>query len=280
MQENWDLIVKPKTNIFSLNFKEVWRYKDLIFLLVKRDLISGYKQTVLGPFWVIAQPLMATVMFTFTFSRIAGLQTQGIPAFLYYLTGLTFWSFFSDSVTKNANTFAANSSIFGKVYFPRLVMPLSVMFSNLFKLGIQFSIYLCVWIYFIIADGSFTVHPKAFILLPFVIIILGTIGLSFGLIITSMTTKYRDFNFFIAYAVQFLMYLSCVVLALPAKGMIHDLLMYNPIVPLIEAIKYIFLGVGQLSYYHLFYSFIFCMLSFFYALIVFNKTEKTFMDTV
>ncbi len=278
--ENWDLIVKPKTKLLSFNFKEVWNYKDLIFLLVKRDFVTGYKQTLLGPVWIIAQPIITTIMFTLTFSKIANLQTQGIPAFLYYLTGLTFWNYFADSVNKNANTFAANASIFGKVYFPRLVMPFSMFISNLFKLGVQCLIFLIVWIYFIVTNGSFQFHLEALFLLPIVIILLGIMGLSIGLIVTSLTTKYRDFNFLIGYAIQFLMYVSCIVLALPASGKLRTILMFNPVVPLIETVKYIFLGVGNLSYFHLAYSFVFSIILFLIGVVVFNKTEKTFMDTV
>lgn len=280
LNEDWDLVVKPKVKLLSFNFKEIWKYKDLIFLLVKRDLVTGYKQTLLGPVWVIAQPVMATIMFTITFSKIANIQTQGIPAFLYYLTGLTFWNYFADGVSKNANTFSVNASIFGKVYFPRLVMPCSVFFSSLFKLAIQFIILLITWLFFINTDGSFHVHYKALVLLPFLIFTLGVMGLSIGLIITSLTTKYRDFNFLIGYLIQFLMYVSCVVLALPSTGLLRKLLMFNPVVPIIEAIKYMFLGVGNLSFFHLIYSCVFTTIIFLIAVIVFNKTEKTFMDTV
>ena len=281
VKEEWDLVVKPRVNPFTINFREVWAYKDLIMLLVKRDFVTVYKQTLLGPFWIIAQPLVTTIMFTITFSNIANLKTQGIPAFLYYLTGLTFWNYFADNINKNANTFALNASIFGKVYFPRLVMPFSMMISSLFKLGIQVLILLVVWSYFILNQVAiFDFHPKAFILFPFIIIVLGVMGSSIGLIVTSLTTKYRDFNFLIGYMVQFLMYLSCVVLALPAKGFARDLLMFNPVVPLIEYIKYMFLGIGNVSFYHIIYSCVFTTLLFLLSIIVFNKTEKTFMDTV
>lgn len=280
INEDWDLIVKPKVNLFSFNFKEVWAYKDLIMLLVKRDFVTVYQQTLLGPIWIIAQPIMTTIMFTITFSKIAKIETQGIPAFLYYLTGLTFWNYFADGINKNANTFSANASVFGKVYFPRLVMPLSMMVSNVFKLGIQFLILILVWGYYIATSNSFHVHPKAFLLLPLVIITLGIMGLSIGLIITSMTTKYRDFNFFIGYFVQFLMFASCVVLALPTAGVLRDVLMLNPVVPLIESVKYMFLGIGNLSIPHIVYSVGFTLILFLIAVLIFNKTEKTFMDTV
>ncbi len=280
INEDWDLIVKPKVSLFALNFREVWAYKDLIMLLVKRDLVTVYKQTLLGPVWIIMQPLVTTIMFTITFSKIANIQTQGIPAFLYYLTGLTFWNYFADSINKNANTFSSNASIFGKVYFPRLVMPFSMMISNIVRLGVQFVIFIAVWIYFIMREHSFVVHPKAFVLLPLVIIILGIMGSSIGLIITSITTKYRDFNFLVGFFVQFLMYASCVVLALPASGLAREILMFNPIVPLIESIKYMFLGVGNLSFEHIALSAGFTLILFLISVVVFNKTEKTFMDTV
>lgn len=276
----WDLVVKPRVNLLSLNAKEIWAYKDLIMLLVKRDFVTVYKQTLLGPVWIVIQPLLTTVMFTITFSRIANMSTQGVPAFLYYLTGLTFWNYFADGVNKNANTFIANASIFGKVYFPRLVMPLSMLISNLFKLGIQFAIFLVIWVFYLANGAAITVHLKALVLLPLVVATLGVLGMSIGLIITSLTTKYRDFTFFIGYIVQFLMYVSCVILALPAEGRLRDWLMYNPIVPLIECVKYIFLGVGYLSLPHMAYSFAFTLVLFLCAVLIFNKTEKTFMDTV
>jgi lipopolysaccharide transport system permease protein len=278
--EEWDLIVKPRVNPFTLNFKEVWAYKDLLMLLVKRDFVTQYKQTLLGPVWIIMQPLVTTIMFTITFSRIANIQTQGIPAFIYYLTGITFWNYFADSITKNANTFSANAAIFGKVYFPRLVMPLSMMISNILKLGIQFLIFLMVWVYFLLADKTFNFHPEALLLLPVAIVILGVMGSSIGLIVTSLTTKYRDFNFLVGYFVQFLMYASCVVLALPAAGLTRDILMFNPVVPSIESIKYIFLGVGNLSLPHVAISAVITVVLFLISVVVFNKTEKTFMDTV
>ncbi len=279
-KEDWDIVVKPKTNILSFNFKEIWSYKDLILLLVRRDLTTIYKQTLLGPVWIIAHPIITTLMYTFTLTIVAGLKTQGIPAFLYYITGLTFWNYFAECLNKNAHTFSANASIFGKVYFPRLVMPISMLISTLLKLAIQLGIYVIIWLYFIIANGTFQIHLETFYLLPIIILTLGIMGLSIGLIITSLTTKYRDFNFLIGYFVQFLMFASCIVLVLPKEGKLHDLLMFNPIVPLIEAIKQMFLGVGNLSYFHLGYSFLFTILLFIVGIIVFNKTEKTFMDTV
>jgi lipopolysaccharide transport system permease protein len=279
-EEHWDLIVKPKINLFSLNFKEVWAYRDLVMLLVKRDFVTQYKQTMFGPILIVLSSFMTPIMFTFTFSKIANLQTQQIPAFLYYMTGLTFWNYFADGVNKNSNTFGANAAIFGKVYFPRLVMPVSMMISSLFKLGIQFIVFLIIWVYFIITDGSFTFHLQGLVLLPFIVIIIGLMGSSFGLIITSLTTKYRDFTFFIGYFIQFLMYLSCVVIALPSSGTTRNILMYNPLVPLIESIKYIFLGVGNFSIPFLLYSLMFTVILFLFSVIIFNKTEKTFMDTV
>lgn len=279
--DEWDLIVKPKVNPFTLNFKEVWAYKDLILLLVKRDFVSQYKQTVLGPVWAVAQPLLSTLMFTLTFSKIAGLSTQGIPAFLYYLTGLTFWNYFADSITKNANTFAANASIFGKVYFPRLVMPFSMMLSGLLRFGIQFAILIVVWLYFLFTlPNPFQTHLLFIFLLPVTVVVLGIMGSSIGLIVTSLTTKYRDFNFLIGFAVQFMMYLSCVVIALPDGGLTRKLLMYNPVVPMLESMKYVFFGVGNFSPMHMVYSTLVAISLFLVAVVVFNKTEKTFMDTV
>ena len=279
--KNWDIVVKPKVSLFQLNLKDVWAYKDLILLLVKRDFVSQYKQTLLGPVWAVVQPLMSTFMFTVTFSKIAGLTTQGVPAFLYYLTGLTFWNYFADSITKNANTFSANAAIFGKVYFPRLVMPFSVIISCLLRLSIQLIILLLVWAFsYFTNTGSFQPNLQTVFLLPLVILVLGLMGSSIGLVVTSLTTKYRDFNFLIGYLVQFMMYLSCVVLALPEKGLTRELLMFNPVVPLMEYVKHVFLGVGNFSPFHMIYSLCVTVVAFLAAILVFNKTEKTFMDTV
>lgn len=276
----WDLVVKPKVNFFSVNLKEVWRYKDLILLFVKRDIVTGYKQTILGPIWILLQPIINTILFTVTFSKIANLSTQGISPVLYYLTGTTLWIFFAEGINKNANTFTANASIFGKVYFPRLVMPISLTLSNLFKFLIQFLLFIVVWvtIYYTVSPVNF--HFKAMLLTPFIVITLAIMSLSIGLIITSLTTKYRDFNFLVNYLVQFLMYFSCIVIALPETGFARQILLLNPIVPLVECFKYAFLGVGFFSVFHILYSVVFTLIVFLFAILIFNKTEKTFMDTV
>lgn len=276
----WDLIVKPKVNFFSINLKEVWRYRDLIFLFVKRDIVTGYKQTILGPLWILLQPIINTILFTVTFSKIANLSTQGISPALYYLTGTTLWIFFAEGINKNANTFTANASIFGKVYFPRLVMPISMTLSNLFKFLIQFLLFVVVWTVTYFTVGPVNFHVKAMLLTPFIVLTMGIMSLSIGLIITSLTTKYRDFNFLVNYLVQFLMYFSCIVIALPASGFARQALLLNPIVPLVECFKYAFLGVGFFSIPHILYSLTFTLIIFILAILIFNKTEKTFMDTV
>jgi len=280
-QQTWLEIIKPKSNAFDFKIKDVWRYKDLLILLVRRDFIATYKQTILGPLWFFLQPILTTIMFALVFGRIAGIPTDGIPMILFYLSGLTLWNYFSECLNKTATVLKDNAEIFGKVYFPRIVMPLSIIVSNLIKLSIQLILFLLIWAYYLIAGNI--VHPNiAILLLPVLIIIMGGLGLGLGMIITSMTTKYRDLVFLLTFGVQLLMYATPVIYPL---SNIHNhtlrlLITANPMTSIIETFRYAFLGSGQLDLLALLYSACFMIAALIIGILVFNKVEKSFMDTV
>lgn len=279
-EEHWDLIIKPSNKWYQIDLKAIWRYRDLMMLLVRRDFVSVYKQTILGPIWFFIQPILTSLTFTLIFGAVAQLSTDGNPDFLFYLAGITLWTYFSDCLTKTSTTFTANASVFGKVYFPRLIMPLSVLISNLIKLGIQLLIFIISWIYYLSNDN---VHPQweLFWLIPVLILLMAGLGLGFGILISSMTTKYRDLSFLVAFGVQLLMYASSVVL--PVSSMsekIKTMMLLNPLTSIIEAFKYVFLGSGYFDMMWLMYSVGFMFILLFFAVIVFNRVEKTFMDTV
>lgn len=279
--EDWDLVIKPKSSFLSINLAEVWAYKDLIMLMVKRDITAVYKQTVLGPLWMFIQPLFTTAIYTFTFSTSAKLSTDGIPPVLFYLMGQTFWTYFADCLNKTSNTFISNSAVFGKVYFPRLVMPFSVVISNLLKLGLQLLLLIAFYLYFYFSTGRVALQPGLALLVPFYVVILGLFGLSMGIFFSSLTTKYRDFIFLLGFAVQLLMFASCVVFPVSMYSeKMQAMLMYNPIVACMEAIKFSLTGHGYFSFYYLGISVIITVVSLFLSILVFNRTEKSFMDTV
>jgi lipopolysaccharide transport system permease protein len=279
-EENWDLIIQPHNKWYNLQLNAIWKYKDLLFLFVKRDFISVYKQTILGPVWLFLQPVLTTITFTIIFSNVAKISTDGIPSFLFYLAGITLWTYFADCLTKTSTTFTTNAGIFGKVYFPRLIMPLSVLISNLVKLGIQFLLFIVFWIYFLYTTNA--VHPNVHLFLfPVLIIIMAGLGMGFGIIISALTTKYRDLAFLVGFGVQLLMYASPIVYPLSTVPQAYEyLLLLNPVTSIIEAFKYSFIGVGFFSWGYLCYSFIFMILLLTIGMIVFNKVEKSFMDTV
>jgi lipopolysaccharide transport system permease protein len=278
--EHWDLVIQPKTKWYDLRLREILRYKDLLLLFVRRDFVALYKQTILGPLWFFLQPIITTITFTIIFGNLAKISTDGLPPMLFYLAGITLWNYFSDTLTKTADTFTANANIFGKVYFPRMIVPLSVVVSNLIKLGVQVLLFLAVWLYFLFTSDS--VHPnKALLLVPFLILLMGFLGLSFGIIISSLTTKYRDLKFLVTFGVQLLMYASPIVYPLsivPEKY--RWLIIANPVTSIIETFKYAFLGVGEFNWMHLGYSFTFTLVLFVLGLIIFHRVEKSFMDTV
>lgn len=283
-KEEWLFEISPKNNLFELNFKEIWRYRDLLFLFVKRDVITLYKQTILGPLWYIVQPLFTSVIFTLVFNNIASIPTNGVPPFLFNLAGITAWNYFKDCLVNTSDTFKKNEAIFGKVYFPRVIMPMSIVVSNLLKFGIQLVIFLLFYIYYIFNGVEVSVTYQI-LYLPLVIISMGFLGLGLGMIISSMVTKYRDLTFLVAFGVQLLMYLSAVMYPVQvAKEKLPKelswVIEYNPMTSVIETFRKIILGLGDVSVFNIIYVFFISLLLFLLGLLVFNKTEKTFIDTV
>jgi lipopolysaccharide transport system permease protein len=278
--ENWDLVIDPKSKWYDLRLGEILRYKDLLFLFVRRDFVALYKQTILGPLWFFIQPVITSITFAVIFGNLANISTDGLPQILFYMCGVTLWTYFSDTLTKTADTFTANANIFGKVYFPRMIVPLSVVISNLIKLGVQFILFLLLWVYYMVTTDS--VHPtSAIVLVPFLIILMGFLGLSFGIIISSLTTKYRDLKFLVVFGVQLLMYASPIVYPLSIVPEKYKwLIILNPVTSIIETFKYAFLGVGEFSWLYLGYSLAFTLILFLLGLIIFHRVEKSFMDTV
>jgi lipopolysaccharide transport system permease protein len=279
-EQTWDLIIEPKTKWYDLRLREILRYKDLLLLFVRRDFVALYKQTILGPVWFFLQPIITTITFTVIFGNLAKISTDGLPPVVFYLAGITLWNYFSDTLTKTADTFTTNANIFGKVYFPRMIVPLAVVVSNLIKLGVQVLLFLAVWAYFLYTSDA--VSPNRTILLvPYLILLMGFLGLSFGIIISSLTTKYRDLKFLVTFGVQLLMYASPIVYPLsivPEKY--RWIIMANPVTSIIETFKYASLGVGEFSLMQLGYSSIFTLILFVLGLIIFHRVEKSFMDTV
>lgn len=277
---NHTFVIKPKRSLWDINLREIWQYRDLMMLLVKRDFISVYKQTILGPVWFFIQPLLTSFTFTVIFSMLAHLPTGGIPPALFYLTGVTFWNYFSSCLTATSNTFVSNASVFGKVYFPRLIVPFSVVISNLMKLAIQFVLLLAMWFYYLTFTDK--IHPQSTIIfMPVILLMFALMGLGFGLIFSAMTTKYRDLTFLIAFGVQLLMYGSGVIYPVSGVSPEHQWILFlNPLIPLMEAIKYSFLGEGIMNWYYIGYSAIFTLVVLISGVLIFNKVEKGFIDTV
>lgn len=279
-EEHWDLTIMPQTHWYDLRIKEIFKYKDLLFLFVKRDFISIYKQTILGPLWFFIQPIITAITFTVIFGSLAKISTDGLPQILFYMCGITLWNYFADTLTKTADTFSSNVNIFGKVYFPRMIVPLSVVVSNLIKFGIQFLLFLCVWIYYLIQTDL--IHPnKMLVLIPYLIILIGFMALSFGIIISSLTTKYRDLKFLVTFGIQLMMYASPIVYPLSIVPEKYKwIIVANPVTSIIESFKYAFLGVGEFSWFYLGYSTLFTIMLFMIGLVIFHRVEKSFMDTV
>lgn len=281
MQQKWLFVIRPKTKLIDLNLKEVWQYRDLLMLFVKRDVITLYKQTILGPLWYFIQPLFTSVIFTLVFNKVAGIVTGGIPSFLFNLAGITIWNYFKECLIATSDTFKKNEQIFGKVYFPRIIMPMSIVVSNLLKFGIQILIFIVFYIYYL--ANEWDLQPSKFILLlPFLILFMAMLGLGLGMLISSMVTKYRDLTFLVSFGVQLLMYISLVVLPLSLfqeKGF-EWVVTYNPMAHMIEFGRFLLLGEGSVSQFGIVYTILTSVTVLLLGIIVFNKTEKTFIDTV
>lgn len=279
--ENWSEIIRPKRHWLDINLKELWRYRDLIMLFVRRDFVSVYKQTVLGPLWLFIQPLFTTITFYFVFSRIAKIPTDNVDPILFYLSGITLWNYFSDCFSKTSNTFVANAGIFGKVYFPRLATPISIVISNLIKLGIQVLLFIGIAVYRVYFHGAQININETILLLPVLILLMAIMGLGLGIIFSALTTKYRDLSFLLTFGIQLLMYATPIIYPLSfTTGKLHQILSYNPITPIIENFRYAFFGIGYLDISGLIYTTIFSLVVLILGVIIFNRVEKNFMDTV
>ena len=280
---DWLFEITPKNKFFALHFKEVWQYRDLLMLFVKRDVITAYKQTVLGPIWYLLQPLFTSITFTIIFNTVAGINTGTVPPFLFNLAGIIVWNYFTACLIGTSDTFKANASIFGKVYFPRFITPLSVVISNLVKFGIQFLIFVAFYIFYYFQGATLSLN-SSLLFFPLLIVLMGILGLGLGMLISAMITKYRDLSYLIGFGVQLLMYLSAVMYPLALiKNKMPDyawLIAYNPLAYIIETTRYMLLNFGEISLRSLVYTLAVTFVVFFIGLFVFNRTEKSFIDTV
>ncbi|WP_316782841.1 ABC transporter permease [Pedobacter frigiditerrae] len=282
--ENQSWTIESKSSLLDLKLNEVWAYRDLLLLLVRRDFVSFYKQTILGPLWFFIQPLFTTIIFTFIFGNLAGISTDGLPKPLFYMAGITAWNYFADCLTKTSTVFKDNANIFGKVYFPRLIMPLSIVVSNLVRFGVQMILFLLMMAYYHFVIGAPFNITWAIALFPVIVVLMALLGLGAGMIISAMTTKYRDLAFLVTFGVQLLMYATTVIYPLstalekyPAYAWIIE---YNPMTPIIETFRYGFLGEGAFSWGGLGYASGITLVLLLVGIVVFNKVERNFVDTV
>lgn len=281
MDKEWTLIIKPQEKLWSVDFKEIWRYRDLIELFVKRNIVIQYKQTVLGPLWYIIQPILTVAMNMIVFGGIAGMGTDGVPQILFYLAGNVCWFYFADCLNQTSKTFVDNQAMFGKVYFPRMVVPISTVLSNLLRFGIQFALFVVLFLYYFVTGSS--VSPNWYVLLvPLYVVMLAGMGLGFGILVSSMTTKYRDLTVLFTFIVQLWMYTTPIVypLSMVPEGKLRMLVLANPMTPIIEGFKYASLGQGYFSWTTLLYSFVFMSVLLVIGVVIFNKVQRSFMDTV
>lgn len=276
----WDLIIEPQNSLLDLNLKDVWRYRDLLWMFVKRDFVSFYKQTILGPLWFFVQPLFTTIIYTFIFGGLANLSTDGLPQPLFYMAGITTWNYFADCITKTSTVFKDNASIFGKVYFPRLIMPLSIVTSNLVRFAVQTFLLIIMMVYYAWYGAEFHI-TWAISLFPFLVLMMALLGLGLGLIITALTTKYRDLAFLITFGIQLFMYTTTVIYPLSSAPIQYKtLISLNPMTGIIESFRFALFGQGQITFYTLGYSVSVSIISLMIGILIFNKTEKTFVDTI
>lgn len=278
--KDWDLVIKGHSSLFDVNFGDLWRYRDLLLMFVKRDFVSFYKQTILGPLWFFIQPIFTTIVFTFVFGTLAEISTDGLPHALFYLTGITSWNYFADCLTKTSTVFKDNANIFGKVYFPRLIMPLSIVVSNLVRFGVQLLLLIVMMVIYYYRGEEFHVTYGLFFF-PILVILMALLGLGIGLIITAVTTKYKDLTFLITFGVQLLMYGTTVIYPLSAAPEQYKrIIELNPMTGIIEAFRFSFLGKGEFSLWSVGYSAVVTIVILFFGILIFNKTEKNFVDTI
>lgn len=276
------LVIKPKSKLLDLNIKEIWRFRDLLFLFVRRDFVAIYKQTIFGPLWFFIQPILTTIMFMVVFGGIAKMSTDGLPQAVFYLAGIVSWNYFADALRTTSETFVTNASIFGKVYFPRVITPISIIVSKLLTFLVQFVLFLLVYFYYMWFTDAELNPNLMLLLLPLLVLITAGLALGLGLLITSLTTKYRDFRFLITFAIQLAMYATPIIYPLSTieNQSLKYLVLANPMSSIIETFRYAFTGVGDFSWYNLTYSSLIMIVLVVLGILTFNKVEKTFMDTV
>jgi lipopolysaccharide transport system permease protein len=281
INENWTMIIRSKRSWWDLHLDEVWRYRDLVWLMVWRDFVAYYKQTILGPLWYIIQPVLTTITFTVIFGNIAKLPTDGLPKFLFYMSGTVVWSYFATCLTNTSNTFAQNATLFGKVYFPRMVVPIAILISSLITFLIQFGLFILFILYFVVRGTLIQPNWIWIVLSPVLVLIMAGLGLGFGIIISSLTTKYRDLRFLVTFGAQLLMYATPVIYPVSSIPERYQWLIFlNPMTSIVETFRDAFLGGGSINIYHLIYSFVFMLIVVFAGSVIFNGVEQTFMDTV
>lgn len=278
--ENWDIEITSRKGWSSIDFNELWHFRDLLKMFVRRDVVTVYKQTILGPIWFVVQPILTTLIFMFVFGGIANLSTNGSPKVLFYLAGITIWNYFADTFNATSQTFKQNEQIFSKVYFPRLIIPLSKVLGGLIKFGIQFILFLLI--YFILLFNGASIEPNwSLLLFPVLLIYMAGFGMGAGVLFTSLTAKYRDLNFLLTFLVQLLMYASAVIFPISSVPLEYkNIVLLNPFVHIIEAFKYMFLGAGYLTIYGLIYTGVIMLIVLFIGVKVFTRTEKKFVDTI
>ena len=281
--DEWLYVISGKRKLIDFNFKEIWRYRDLLLLFVKRDIVTVYKQTILGPLWYLIQPLFTALTFTLIFNKVANIETGTVPPFLFNLAGVSIWNYFNTCLTSTSDTFKTNAAIFGKVYFPRIIMPLSIIISNLLKFGIQLLIFIAFYIFYVFNDAAIHVD-SSIVFFPFLVVMMGLLGLGLGMIISSLVTKYRDLKFLVSFGVQLLMYVSAVMypLALMREKLpkVSWIVEYNPLAYIVETARFMLLGTGTFSWFGIIYTVVITLVILFFGIIIFNRTEKTFIDTV
>lgn len=280
-QDHWDLDISPQRNLLDLRLGDLWRARDLVMLFVWRDFVSVYKQTILGPLWYLIQPLLTTIIFTFIFGSVAKLPTDGLPQFLFYMSGTVVWSYFADCLTKTSDTFVNNYQLFGKVYFPRLAVPVAILISSLITFLIQFALFLAFIVFFLVRGTALQFNWLWIAAAPILIFIMAGLGLGLGITVSSLTTKYRDLRFLVQFGVQLLMYATPVIYPVSSIPLRFQwIILANPMTPIVETFRYAFLGAGDANIGHLLYSFGFMVVVVIIGSIIFNRIEQTFMDTV
>lgn len=281
MEQNEYTVIKPMSSLLQLNLKDIWHYRDLMMMYVKRNIVTVYKQTILGPLWLVVQPVLTTIMFMFVFGNLAGLSTDGVPGALFYFAGLILWNYFSQCLTGTSGVFIANQNVFGKVYFPRIVVPLATTISNLIQFLIQFAVFVVLYVYYYVTMDVPIVPNVYVVLLPLLVLLCAGLSLGFGIVFSSMTTKYRDLVFLLQFGVQLWMYATPIIY--PLNSIPTDkqwIFLLNPVTSIIETFKFGAFGIGVFSWGALVYSFVFMILLLFFGIILFNRIEKSFMDTV